>query len=398
MADLRIDFCGVQFKNPILAASAEPTLSAENMKRVIETGAGGLVAKTVTDSEALRRLTRFSQWRYLDEAHRVCQGKVPRLFTLYGRTGLAEEEPEEWMDELREAQKAARENDCIVVGSIAGSSPSGWADLARMVEDTGVPLLELNFGCPHPSEMEGTPTGMLIGQDRQAAMEATAAAVGAVKIPVIAKLTPQVTDVVEMARAVKAAGARGVTIINRFVGFVVDVETAKPLLHGWGGVGGPWVKPLTLRWVSKVFLALDLPISGTNGIYDWKDAVEFMMSGARNVQLCSVVMLKGYHYLTEVIEGLNQFLDRRGYASIKDIVGLAAKAAMSYAEMETLPRHKARIDPELCTRCRRCLRSCFYNAIRIEDETIRVSGDCRGCGICTCLCPTPGAISLEPGG
>lgn len=395
MADLGIDFCGVNFKNPVLAASAEPTLDAENMKRVIETGAGGLVAKTVTDSEGLRRLTRFSKWRYLDEQHNVCRGKVPRLFTLYGRTGLAEEDPQEWMDELGEARKAGAENDCVVIGSIAGSSPAGWAQLARMVEDTGVPLLELNFGCPHPSEMKGTPTGMLVGQDKAAAMEATAAAVQAVKIPVVVKLTPQVTDVVEMARAVKSAGASGVTIINRFVGFVVDAETAKPLIHGWGGVGGPWVKPLTLRWVSKIYTAMDIPISGTNGAYDAKDVVEFMMSGARNVQLCSVVMLKGTSYLTEVIKGLDDFLNRKGYRSAKEIVGLAARAAMSYAEMEALPRERAVIRKELCTDCRRCLRSCFYNVIRAEGGKVTVGEDCRGCGICTCVCPVPGAISLQ---
>src|SRR4030042_4162385 len=106
MADLRTEFCGVRFKNPILASSAEPTLSAENMKQSIETGAGGIVAKTVTDSDAMRRLTRMSKWRYLDEQHNICQGKVPRLFTFYGRSGLAEEQPEEWMRELKQAQAA----------------------------------------------------------------------------------------------------------------------------------------------------------------------------------------------------------------------------------------------------------------------------------------------------
>src|SRR3990172_6306993 len=110
MADLGVEFCGVRFMNPVLAASAEPTLSAENMKRVIETGAGGLVAKTVTDSEAMRRLTKMSKWRYLDEQHNVCRGKVPKLFTFYGRSGLAEEEPEAWMQELKEAHASSDPN------------------------------------------------------------------------------------------------------------------------------------------------------------------------------------------------------------------------------------------------------------------------------------------------
>jgi len=395
MADLTVDFCGVKFKNPVLAASAEPTLSAENMKRVIETGAGGLVAKTVTDSEAMRKLTRMSKWRYLDEQHNVCQGKVPRLFTFYGRSGLAEEEPREWMKELREAQGVAQQSGCVLIGSVGGTVPQNWAELSKMVEDTGVPLLELNFGCPHPSEMKGAQTGMLVGQDQNAASEITQTVVQAVKIPVMIKLTPQVADVVEMAKAVKEAGASAVTIINRFVGFCLDIETGKPYIHGWAGVGGPWVKPLTLRWVSKVYTGLGIPLSGTNGVYDWKDVVEFMMSGATIVQLCSVVMLKGYSYLAEVINGLDDFLNRKGYQAAEEIVGIAAKAAMTYAEMETLPKEHAVINPEVCTNCQRCRRSCFYNVIKMLDGQVTIGEECRGCGICTCVCPVPGAVNLR---
>ena len=395
MADLRIEFCGVKFKNPILAASAEPTLSAENMKRVIETGAGGLVAKTVTDSEAMRRLTKMSKWRYLDEQHNICRGKVPRLFTFYGRSGLAEEEPAEWMEELKEAQAAALQNDCVLIGSVGGTTPQNWANLAKMVEDTGIKIIELNFGCPHPSEMKGAQTGMLTGQDKNAASEITYAVAKAVKVPISVKLTPQVADVVEMVKAVKAAGASAVTIINRFVGFALDIETGKPYINGWAGVGGPWVKPLTLRWVSKVYTGVGIPISGTNGAYDWKDAVEFMMSGATNVQMCSVVMLKGYSYLKEVIQGLDDFLNRKGYRTAKEIVGIAAKSALTYAEMEGLPKERAVINRELCTDCQRCLRSCFYNVIRMQDGQVTIGEECRGCGICTCVCPVPGAVGLE---
>ena len=395
MADLRVEFCGVKFKNPILAASAEPTLSAENMKRVIETEAGGLVAKTVTDSEAMRRLTKVSKWRYLDEEHNVCRGKVPRLFTFYGRSGLAEEEPEEWMDELKEAQAAALQNDCVLIGSVGGTVPENWAKLSKMVEDTGIKLIELNFGCPHPSEMEGARTGMLVGQDKEAAVEITRAVADAVRVPVLIKLTPQVTDIVEMTRAVKAAGASAVTLTNRFVGFCLDIETGKPYINGWAGVGGPWVKPLTLRWISKVHTALSMPISGTNGAYDWKDVVEFMMSGATNVQICSVVMLKGYRYLTEVVKGLNAFLDRKGYGSAKEIIGIAAEAALTYREMESLPRERAVINRELCTDCQRCMRSCFYNIIERRGGRVTIGEECRGCGICTCVCPVPGAVAMQ---
>lgn len=395
MADLGVEFCGVKFKNPVLAASAEPTLSAENMKRVIETGAGGLVAKTVTDSEAMRRLTKMSKWRYLDEQHNVCRGKVPRLFTFYGRSGLAEEEPEEWMEELKEAQAAALQNDCVLIGSVGGTVPENWAKLSKMIEDTGIKLIELNFGCPHPSEMEGARTGMLIGQDKDAASEITHAVVEAVKVPVMIKLTPQVADMVEMTRVVREAGASAVTLTNRFVGFCLDIETGKPYINGWAGVGGPWVKPLTLRWISKVHTALNTPISGTNGAYDWKDVVEFMMSGATIVQLCSVVMLKGYRHLGEVVKGLSEFLDCKGYQSVREIIGVAARAAMSYGEMESLPKEKAVINRDLCTDCQRCILSCFYNSIILKEGEVTIGETCRGCGICTCVCPVPGAVTLQ---
>jgi len=395
MADLRTDFLGVKFKNPVLAASAEPTLSAENMKRVIAAGAGGLVAKTVTDSEAMRRLTKMSKWRYLDEQHNVCRGKIPRLFTFYGRSGLAEEPPEEWMGELKGALAAAEKNDCVLIGSVGGTTPENWAKLAKMVEDTGIKIIELNFGCPHPSEMKGAQTGMLVGQDKNAAAEITHAVAKTVKVPVIIKLTPQVADVVEMVKAVKSAGASAVTIINRFVGFALDIETGKPYINGWAGVGGPWVKPLTLRWVSKVYTGVDIPISGTNGAYDWKDVVEFLMSGATVVQLCSVVMLKGYSYLAEVIKGLDDFLNRKGYTTAKEIVGLAAKSALTYAEMENLPKERAVINRELCTDCQRCMRSCFYNVIKMKEGQVNIGPECRGCGICTCVCPVPGAVALH---
>ncbi len=299
------------------------------------------------------------------------------------------------MRELKEAQASALKSDCVIIGSVAGTTVQSWVTLSKMIEDTGIRLIELNFGCPHPSEMKATPTGMLVGQDREAASEITYQVTKAVKIPVIIKLTPQVADVVQMARAVRSAGASAVTIINRFVGFCVDIETGRPYLHGWAGVGGPWVKPLTLRWVSKIYTGLDLPITGTNGVYDWRDAVEFLMSGATLVQYCSVVMLKGYAYLGRVVRDLNDFLTRKGYGSVQEIIGIAARAALTYEEMESLPRESAWIDPALCTACRRCFRSCFYNAIEVRGKAVRVTEACRGCGLCTCVCPVPGALILR---
>lgn len=395
MADLRVNFLGVEFKNPVLASSGEPTLSLSNMQRVIQNGAGGLVVKTLTDSESMRKLSSQTRWRFLDEKHQVCRGNIPRLFTLYGRTGLQDKETDVWLKEIEQAREMGDKEDCVVIGSIASTDVPSWVKLAKMTEETGVRMMELNFGCPHPSQMEETKTGMLVGQDKELASGIVKAVTQNVSIPIIVKLTPQVADMVEMARAVKEAGASAVTVLNRFVGFCVNVEEAKPYIYGSAGVGGSWVKPLTLRWIYQIYKDLGIPISGSNGAYDAQDVAEFMMTGATVVQMCSVVMAEGYGWLTKTIRELNEFLDRKGYKTAQEIIGIAAKRALSYAAMEEFPKEKAEVDEDLCTLCEKCVETCFYNALKVEDGRLVVDG-CRGCGICTCICPE-GAISLTSG-
>jgi dihydroorotate dehydrogenase subfamily 1 len=395
MADLKVNFLGVEFKNPIVAASAEPTANYENMERVIETGAGGLVVKTMTDSEAMQKESYQTRWRYLNARHEVCRGKIDRSFSFYGRTGLEWRPPEEWAKQVERVQGFGKREGCVVIGSIGGTTVDSWVNLAKLTEETGVPMMELNFGCPHPSQMENVKTGMVIGQDKKFAAEVVKAVSENVSIPISIKLTPQVVDVVEIAQAVKEAGAAGVTLINRFVGFLVNSETGKPLILGSAGVGGPWVKPLTLRWIYEVYNKLGMPITGTNGLYDAKDVVEFMMAGATTVQMASVVMAKGYRWLKKTIKELNEWLDNHGYSSAQEVIGIAAKSAMTYAQMDEYPKEKAVVDHDLCNLCKICINSCFYNALSLVDDRI-VVGDCWGCGVCSCVCPQ-GAISMQGG-
>lgn len=394
MANLKVNFLGVEFKNPLLASSAEPTADLKNMQRVIESGAGGLVVKTLTDSESMWRLSAQTRWRFLDGRHQVCHGTIPRLFTLYGRTGLQDKPTDVWLKEVEQARERGDKESCVVIGSIASTELSGWVKLAKMTEETGVRMMELNFGCPHSSQMEETKTGMLVGQDKELASEIVKAVTQNVSIPIIVKLTPQVADVVEIARAVKEAGASAVTILNRFVGFCVDVERGEPYIYGTAGVGGPWVKPLTLRWVCQIYRDLGIPISGTNGAYDAQDVAEFMMAGATVVQMCSVIMAEGYGWLTKTIKELNDFLDRKEYNTVQEIIGIAAKRALTYAEIEELPKEEAEVDEDLCTLCEKCIETCFYNALKMEDGRLVVGDECRGCGVCTCVCPE-GAIRLK---
>ncbi len=394
MPDMKVNFCGVLIKNPLVAASAEPTLNAHNMKRCIDAGAGGVIAKTMTDSPTMRELTTRSKWRFLNERHEVCRGKVPRAFSLYGRSGLALEEPGEFLPEIRQAVKYAQEHDAVVIGSIASTEISGWVELGKQIEDARVPLIELNFGCPHPKLMSGVRTGMNVGQDFDYACEITHAVAQAVHVPLMIKVTPQVTDLVGFSGRLKDAGASAVTLTNRFIGFVPDIETGKPLIYGQAGIGGPWIKPLTLRWIHEVRRAYqqEIFIAGTNGAYDWRDVVMFIMSGAHVVEMCSAVMVYGYEWLGKQVEGIERFMEEKGYRTMDQMRGIASDAAMAYADM---PHEHARVNTEYCNNCRRCLQACFYQAMQKGEDHPWVKEDnCIGCGGCYSVCPVAAAIEM----
>lgn len=395
MADLSVDFCGVRIKNPVVAASAEPTLNAHNMKKCIDTGAGGVIAKTMTDSPEMRELTTRSKWRFLNERHEVCQGKVPRAFSLYGRSGLALEPPEEFLPEIEETVKYAAEHEAVVIGSIGSTTTEGWVDLAKRIEAAGVPLIECNYGCPHPHMMPGVRTGMEVGQDFDYACEITRAVSEAVQVPVMIKVTPQVTSLIDFCGRLLEAGAQAVTLTNRFIGFVPDIQTGQPLVFGKAGAGGPWIKPLTLRWIHDIRQAYGekVFIAGTNGAYDWRDVVQFVMTGAHIVEMCSAVMVYGYEWLGKQVRGLDRFMEEKGHPDLDKIRGMATDASLAYSDM---PPEKAEVESEICTNCGRCLKACFYQAMQPGEEATWVKEEnCIGCGGCFSVCPAPGAIEIR---
>ncbi len=394
MADTSIEFCGVTFKNPLAAASAEPTLNAANMKKCIDAGAGAVIAKTMTDSPAMRELTQRAKFRFLNAKHEVCHGKVPRSFSLYSRSGLALEPPDDFMKEITETLEYADKHDAVVIGSIASTDTDGWVTLGKQMEDGGVPLLELNFGCPHPKLMPGVRTGMNVGQDFDYACGITQKVSDALDIPIIIKVTPQVTDLVLFSDMLHKAGAAAVTLTNRFIGFVPDIETGKPLIYGKAGVGGPWTKPLTLRWINEVRAAMGdkLYITGTNGAYDWRDIVMFIMSGAHIVQMCSAVMCYGYDWLGKQAKGFEAFMDEKGYETVDQMLGIATDACIDYGQM---PPEKARVNQDDCINCGMCLKACFADAMIQDGDKVSVIQDnCVGCGGCYSVCPAKGAIDI----
>lgn len=389
MADLNAEFCGLTFKNPIIVSSIEPTHSLEGLKKSIDAGAGGAIVKTLTDMPQMMNLTRHAKYAILNETGRCIRGKVPRNYVFYSRSGFTYPLYTEWPRALREAQDYAQQQRAHIVASIGAGGPEGWPTIARTAEDAGVSMLELNFGCMHTAEVEGAAGGIAIGQDPQVAEAITARVVEAVRIPVTVKLTPQKVDLVEVARRVNAAGAAAVQVTSRYNGFAVDIETSRPYIEGPAGVGGPWIKPVTLRWVYEIYTRLGMQIAGGNGIFDWRDAIEFIMSGARVMQIGSVLMLKGYDWIEKVVNGINTFLDGHGYSHIGAIYGIAADAAATnYEATYSSSEIRAVIDDEKCTRCWNCVQSCFYGALsRGEDVVVNTSENCIGCELCYNVCP-----------
>ena len=384
MADLSVEFAGVKFKNPILLSSAEPTFNFEAMKKGIDKGIGGVVTKSYTSDESLRAMAKRPEASLLDDDGKLVMGTIPALYTLISRTCFAKEDMEDWLRILERTVLYAREQDAVVIGSVAETTVESWVDTAKRMEETGVGMLELNFGCPHygPGGHGGP-----VSQDDELAIEVVRAVNHSVSIPIIVKETPRLSNIVASVRKVHEAGADAVTLTNRFNGLLLDIDTAKPYIHGVGGCGGPWVKPFTLHSIHQVATAMEIPISGSNGAINWKDTIEFMMVGATTVQFCTAVMVHGYRVLAEILQGISDFLDEKGYSSIHDIIGAANQHVLPYSEAVRLPKVRYEVDEDKCIKCGACVEACFFGAIVNEGDQLRITEDCNGCSFCQSICP-----------
>jgi dihydroorotate dehydrogenase (fumarate)/dihydropyrimidine dehydrogenase (NAD+) subunit PreA len=400
MANTTIDFCGLTFKNPIVVASLETTNSPDLMRQCFDAGASAAIIKTLTDIEDMARLTENSKYCIMNDRGDIVQGKVPRDFVFYSRSGYSSTYYKDWVPDLIETQKYAAERGAHLIGSVGAKDIDGWRDISRTIEDCGLPMVELNFGCPHPAMMPGVHGGSMIGQEADVSFQVTRAVCEAVSIPVMVKLTPDQSHPVEVAAAVRSAGAAAVTATNRHTGFAVDIETGEPRLGGPAGIGGTWVKPLSLRWVHRIYRELGIPISGSNGIFDHRDVVEFIMTGATVVQVGSILMLKGIKWLPKIIDGFEKFMDDHGYASVADMVGIASRRSVKdYAEQFAKQRKYAEIVHDTCKNptCNICIQVCFYEALsqnragRIDVHT----DSCIGCELCYDICPFDSIRMLE---
>lgn len=399
MADMSVDFCGIKFKNPIIVASIEPSNSVENIKKCIDNGAAGVIVKTVSEMTSMATLTKHSKYAILNDKGQIIRGKVPRNFTFYSRSGYISEHYEEWISYLTETQAYAEQHGAHVIGNVSAGTLDMWPKLCKMTEDCGVPMIEINLHSPYPTEWAGKYPGTLIAQSPEATYEITRLCVEAIDIPVIVKLTPEAIDLTEVAKAAKNAGAAAVSVNSRFKGFATDIETGTPYIGGTAGVGGPWVKPITLRWVNDIYSKLGMEIAGSNGIFDGRDAVEFIMTGARIMQVGSVLMLKGIEWLPKIISDVEKFMDSHGYDTVDAMYGISSrKAAPSLEELFKASPLQAYIDHDKCKfpKCTTCIKNCYYDALNDgEEQVVSTEDNCIGCELCWNVCPWD-AIRMGP--
>ena len=228
--------------------------------------------------------------------------------------------PNPGMEEMREEVEVASKQGVQVIASVFGFDAEEFAEAAVMGERGGAIAVELNVSCPHVKEL-----GVEIGQRPKVVAEVTQAVKNRVNIPVFVKLSPNVTDITEVARAAESAGADAVTAINTVLGTAVDVDSGLPILGGvLGGLSGPAIHPVALRAVYQIRQAVRIPVIGVGGIEDWKGAVQMMMAGASAVQIGSAITSKGLDVFREVTTGIGKFLERKGYSSVREILSMAS--------------------------------------------------------------------------
>lgn len=376
MANLKVDYCGVEYRNPLVLASASPGWDGEAMRIAAEAGIGGVIPKTIgpkQDWAAHPRNGRFYLHKYKNQP--IGQVNL-ELFTTMTR--------DEWVK--RELAIAKSGGATMHISVLAMPEPEDTAKLVEEMQDTGmVDLFELNVSCPMPAST----VGMNIGINPDLVYKQVKAATAVAKRPFTIKATPNMTSLVEVAQAAKEAGAAGITISNSIKSFAgVDIETGKPLLRAYGGYTGPAIKPIIMRHVSEVARQVDIPISAVGGVQSYKEVLEYIMIGATTVQFCTAIMWNGYPIITQIVNDLNKWMDEHGYSSFDEIRGIALKDITTVEKLAEEPPKFAEVDKDACKNCGICQKVCMYRAISEADGARVVDKSmCDGCGACQAHCP-----------
>jgi dihydropyrimidine dehydrogenase (NAD+) subunit PreA len=381
MASLYTQFLGIDFPNPFILASSPSTANGMMVKHAFERGWGGAVLKTVGLEPTLNPSPRVQ----IIKAGRDKRGMV-NIELISDRT------VEEWGNEIDLIRDAYPERP-LIASIMGGGRPEDWESVVNHLEPHGINAFEMNVSCPNFAERKGAQ----LGQDSEALQLAISWVREATSLPIIVKLTPNVTDILSLARVAKEAGADAVTTTNTLSGLAgIDLDTFRPQptvdqIGIFGGYSGPGLKPVSLRCTANVAQNMDIGIFGCGGIAHWQDAAEYMTVGASAIQICTAVMWNGYEIIDKLTQGLSKFLDRKGFSSPAELVGRALPQIKTFPDLDLEIKLVASIDAEQCNGCGICVKACQsggFDAIEMIDDVAVVNFyKCDGCGLCGGVCP-----------
>ena len=399
MADLRSNFVGIKSPNPFWLASAPPTDKEYNVVRAFKAGWGGVVWKTLGEDPPIVNVS--SRYGALHSADQRMIG--------FNNIELITDRP---LDiNLREIKQVKRDwpDRAVVVSLMVPCTEESWKAILPQVEETGADAVELNFGCPHGMSERGM--GSAVGQVPEYVGMVARWCKQHTRMPVIVKLTPNITDIRKPARAAKEGGADAVSLINTINSITsidLDIMAPEPTVDGkgtHGGYCGPAVKPIAMHMVADIARDPEthgLPISAIGGIANWRDAAEFISLSAGTVQVCTAAMHYGFKIVDDMISGLRNWMDGKGYATIEDFRGRAVPNITDWQFLNINYKSIARIDQDKCIKCGLCHIACedtsHQSIAKLNANGQRryevIEAECVGCNLCAHVCPVPDCISM----
>ncbi|QSR89382.1 NAD-dependent dihydropyrimidine dehydrogenase subunit PreA [Methylacidiphilum caldifontis] len=410
MIDLSINFAGIHSPNPFWLASGPPTNSAKQIHEAFEAGFGGAVWKTI-GAKVINVSNRYALYK-----------RGNKILGMHNLELISDRPLSINLKEIQEIKKLWPRR-ALIVSIMEEYDRKKWEELALKVEDTGADGIELNFGCPHGMPERGT--GSKIGQDPALCAEVTSWVRRVSSLPLIVKLTPNVTDIRRTAQAALLGGASALSLINTVESLMgVDIDTFEVLPNigaksSQGGYSGEAIKPIALNLTAKVasmeqVQSNRIPISAMGGISNWRDSVEFLLLGATSLQICTAVMLKGFRIIEELLSGLKNWMRSKDFSTLSEFRGKSLCKVVPFSELDTTFRTVARINTQKCIGCNLCYVVCDNSAhqcIELDENDALASGqahlkeknrhfpqvkeqDCVGCALCYHVCPADSCIEL----
>jgi dihydropyrimidine dehydrogenase (NAD+) subunit PreA len=416
MVDLTANTGGIQSPNPFWLASAPPANTGDQVMRAFDAGWGGAVWKTL----GIPIVNVSSRYGAIHHGDR-------RIIGLNNIELITDRSLEVNFKEIYEVKSRYPKH--AIIASLMVETKEEWKDIIKRSIDAGADGLELNFGCPHGMCERGM--GSAVGQEPEVNAEITSWAKEYSTVPVLVKLTPNVGDILPHGLASQRGGADGVSLINTIKSIIsVDIDRLVPEPRVGdrstnGGYCGPAVRPIALHMVAALARdeRFDLPISGIGGVGTWRDAVEFFLLGASTVQVCTAVMHHGFRIVEDMVEGLETYMEDKGFQTMDDMIGAAVPAYTSWGDLDLSYKVVARIDDASCIGCQKCYIACYdgshqcihlrEGAERLDPVTaakLKIRSDmqvdwesripfvdetaCVGCNLCEMVCPVPDCITM----